>query len=515
MITPDAFRILLLRCFRGKIPQKIMVALSGGVDSMCLTYLLHQYKIQFDPTVQIHAMTIDHSYRPESAQEAVEVGKILQKWGVSHSVTALQYSTDIHEISNFEEVARTMRYQAFQKKCKDLGIGSLLVAHNLNDQLETYLQRLQMNSTLYGLAGLKEKARLPVPEEGPEKQPIYVYRPLLLFDKDLLYSTCVKNDVSWFEDRTNADILLTKRNLLRHLINDCVPTRPELACLSKSALVETTSQIAEAVDFLQARVAGLEAYVKKYGSYSFDEKNASISFEIPQPMWAKLHVSTVSRWLFHTIYPISSAKHFHWSYAKIERQAVPRIFELVSGKLKMTYLNVAFNIQLHDGQVKFLLSRQPHIRSKVKEICQIIDTTSRLLPWKLYDGTWWVRVGSASVRQVLIQPFDARMGKEALKTFPDLPKITANVPVVLDSSHTVLAVPTHGFVHPSIELECRLKAGEASEKYGASHRPEAFTLDQTPNPRSFHSFAPNSTGYVHNFENSHSNELKILTRDSI
>lgn len=121
MIETSVFKSLLAKCFRnGVVPNKVLIALSGGVDSVCLTYLLSQYRDLYNPDLKIHAVTIDHGYREGSSDEAKAVGDLVNKWGVQHNVIPLDYKNrSVHLITNFEEVARTMRYEAFRNLVDD------------------------------------------------------------------------------------------------------------------------------------------------------------------------------------------------------------------------------------------------------------------------------------------------------------------------------------------------------------------------------------------------------------
>ncbi|GEQ67851.1 hypothetical protein JCM33374_g1517 [Metschnikowia sp. JCM 33374] len=342
-----------------------MLALSGGVDSMCLAYLLAQYKAHVQPRMLVSAITIDHGFRKESATEAQKVGEIVRSWGLSHSVEKLQYSQDVHSISNFEEMARVLRYKVFREKCLDQGINALLVAHNRDDQLETFLQRLHMNSTMFGLLGLREKAPLPLMDSSADvEDKIHVYRPLLQFEKSSIRSTCEAHAVPWFEDVSNQDISLTKRNLLRYIINEYVPqsmaSRPELACISRKSLFETTSEVEKLLNVYDTQKEILDQKIKSQGFF-FDAMQAHMEFTIPLSDFDVLKQPVLARWLYEMIYPISSAKHFHWSYAKLERQAMPRLWAWLDAPdaiLAMTYLNVSFRVQIEDTNVKFHISRQ-------------------------------------------------------------------------------------------------------------------------------------------------------------
>lgn len=459
MIDPNAFRLQLLKCFSGKVPSKLLVALSGGVDSMCLAYLLLQYKKIYDPKVEIHTMTIDHGYRQTSHAEASKVGTIMKKWGLHHHLHLLSYDKDICDISNFEEVARTLRYQAFQEKCHEHGIGALMVAHNLNDRLETYLQRLQMNSTIFGLGGLRPKVELPIRATIPNEA--MVYRPLLQFEKCQIKDTCIKNDVIWFEDPTNADRNLTKRNLHRYMINEYIPDqvsrRPELLVLSKESLTKTIREIDSALEMLENRISALDHYILKWGDYKFNHEHAYLSFSIPIKVWNSLDNSVAARWLFQQICPLSSAKHLHWSYAKIERRAMPRIKEFINAKqktLRFTYINIVFRLTTDDGILHFCLSKQPPEKNSTESTVRSVNVPSS---WILVDRTWWVKINSAMTEKVRIGLYGLGQKKQLQKAFPlVVPGRMENLPIVM-ADDEIVSLPTLGLAKEGYSVDISYK----------------------------------------------------------
>lgn len=469
MISANAFRRLLLRCFEGRPPNKVLVALSGGVDSMCLTYLLSQYRRQVQPLMKIYAVTIDHGFRAELSEEAAQVGQLVLQWGVTHAVEKLRYEQDVSDISNFEEVARNLRYQVFQEQCDQHGIGTLMVAHNLDDQVETFLQRLQMNSTIYGLLGLKPSAKLPIRPSGPD-QAIEVLRPLLAFDKAAIRATCEQQGVKWFEDATNVDPHLTKRNLLRYMINDYVPTyitaRPELACVSKGELLTSVLQIQQTLTSLHVNQKALNAYIKE-GTFTFNAQNACISFTVPVAFWCSLDDLVSGKWLYLLISPFSSTNHLHWMYAKLQRQAIPRIKNFLAGPediMHMTYLNMSFKLEKAGDQVKFEITKQEPQRHE-RLLCDM-ELTDSMLSWTLLDKCWWLRASCESDRTVEVLFYNSSMKRQVMAAFPEFAKTVKGsflfavgvVPVIIDKdTREVLSLPTHGLVRDGVDIECVLK----------------------------------------------------------
>lgn len=481
MISCEAFAKLMEKCFAGRsIPNAIAIALSGGVDLFCLTYLLNKYRKTHRPDMSITAITIDHLYRDGSKEEARNVGEIVKHWGINHVVESLQYDTPVRNINNFEEVARTKRYEKFQDICHQLQCDALFVGHNLNDQLETFLQRLQQNSSLFGLRGLHTVGLLPLAAKGPITYipPVNIYRPLLLFERSEIEDTCIRNNIKWFEDHSNKDIQLTKRNFLRHLINDVIPARlsqpnnQELACISKEEITSTYNQVMSLTDMYQEQIDHMRANLEQAGKIILIPQNGSISIQISHDIFRQTEQTVFARFLYQLLSPISSVKHYHWSYAKLERQAIPNIFDFYSKeykkKLKLTYLNVLFDITKFDEYIDFNLSRQPISRDDLNNIITSVTVSKDWSNWVLFDRRYWLRLRSTTLDQfsLNIVPFNEKSHKHQvleMMNFSEEEKTNTSrflsVPVI-ECNGEVLSLPTYElYRNNDIEVEWCLKAG--------------------------------------------------------
>ncbi|CZS89644.1 uncharacterized protein RAG0_00959 [Rhynchosporium agropyri] len=231
----------------------IGLAISGGVDSMALAFLCSSMKDRLslgNTHTDFRAFVVDHGVREGSHQEAAAVCGSLDKRGIQSHILQIKLPSTRGSSSNFESAARTYRFRALGKACRRWGMESLLLAHHEDDQVETIMMRL-MEGHRTGLTGMKESSSIPecygihgVHESGgldylagagiipaepnvmkasgdrpqllTETGGVRLYRPLLGFSKERLIATCKANDVSWFEDHTNADKTLTKRNAIRY-----------------------------------------------------------------------------------------------------------------------------------------------------------------------------------------------------------------------------------------------------------------------------------------------------------
>ncbi|ODQ45150.1 hypothetical protein PICMEDRAFT_73928 [Pichia membranifaciens NRRL Y-2026] len=193
-----------------RLPSRVALALSGGVDSVVLLNLLVRYKREIRPDLEIHALTVDHGLRAESTHEARRLQQVVlgeMAYPVAHEVLTIRTPISRRQV---ERHARDLRYGLLYAYCEQRGIRSVFMGHHLDDQLETYVMRLLSNSTLFGLAGIRPLA----PGNLHGRHAVDLVRPLLGVTKADIYGHARAQSLTWFEDRTNADAGLTARNQL-------------------------------------------------------------------------------------------------------------------------------------------------------------------------------------------------------------------------------------------------------------------------------------------------------------
>lgn len=170
---------------------KIAVAVSGGGDSLALTLLLNDWATARGG--KILALTVDHGLRDGSGAEAQTLHAELQKRGIPHDILAWQGDKPATHI---QERAREMRYKLLAQKCAEAGFDTLAVAHNAEDQMETFWMRLAHGSGLDGLAGMAASS---------QKGGLRIIRPLLHFSRAELRDVCKTYGAAWAEDPSNAN----------------------------------------------------------------------------------------------------------------------------------------------------------------------------------------------------------------------------------------------------------------------------------------------------------------------
>ncbi|KAF2833027.1 hypothetical protein CC86DRAFT_461486 [Ophiobolus disseminans] len=240
-------------------------AISGGVDSMALACLYNKVRQTERFLPEAHGFIVDHKARPESTEEANWVAEQLRsRFDMEATVLTLTWPEDV-DPKRFETEARTRRYRALGRACRDHKIQALMVAHHADDQAETVMMRLANNRLRTGLKGMQRVEWIPecegiygVYHSGKKQRPdpslhipfpvetggIQILRPLLAMEKSRLIATCEEEGVKWAEDRTNQVPTIASRNAIRHIYKH--HKLPE--ALSIQSLVDTSL-------YMQRRVA--------------------------------------------------------------------------------------------------------------------------------------------------------------------------------------------------------------------------------------------------------------------
>ena len=221
----------------------IVLAVSGGPDSVALMWLTARWRRSFARGPRLLAVTIDHGLRPEAAREAREVKRLAQELELPHRT--MRWSGDKPK-AGVPAAARTARYRLLAQAARNLGATHVLTAHTRDDQAETLLMRLLRGS---GIAGLSAMARESARED------LLLVRPLLDVPKSRLIATLNKAKIGFADDPTNRDTVLT-RPRLRQLL-------PLLAAEGGDArgLARLASRLARANAAVDVLADGAERYL--------------------------------------------------------------------------------------------------------------------------------------------------------------------------------------------------------------------------------------------------------------
>lgn len=175
--------------------NKNLLALSCGVDSTALFFILVELKIDFDIAI------VDYNLREESKEEVNYAKELAKKYSKEIFIKDAKLSD-----SNFEKEARDIRYSFFEQIIKEHNYKNLLTAHQLNDKLEWFLMQFTKGAGLVELMGFNEI----------EKRENYtLIRPLIEFSKEELKEYLESKNIKYFIDKSNFDTKY-RRNYFRH-----------------------------------------------------------------------------------------------------------------------------------------------------------------------------------------------------------------------------------------------------------------------------------------------------------
>ena len=152
--------------------KKYLVAVSGGPDSLALVALTKAYT--FRNKTKFYYLLVDHNIRKNSNREAKKVKNLLKKKYFNLKVLINKKKIT----KNIQAEARNVRYDILKSFCKKNNIKVILTAHNLEDQVETFLIRLSRGSGLKGLSAMKSLSKI--------NNQVILFRPLLDTQKQFL-----------------------------------------------------------------------------------------------------------------------------------------------------------------------------------------------------------------------------------------------------------------------------------------------------------------------------------------
>jgi len=222
----------------------LVLAVSGGPDSVALMWLAARWQRGLTRGPRLHVVTVDHGLRPEAAREARAVKRLATELGLTHRTLRWRGAKPK---TGLPAAAREARYRLLAEAARKAGATHVLTAHTRDDQAETLLMRLLRGS---GLAGLSAMARLT------ERDGIVLARPLLDVPKAQLVATLRRAKIDFADDPTNRDTAFT-RPRLRALL-------PQLAAEGGDArnLARLAARLARANAAVEVLVDGAERFLQ-------------------------------------------------------------------------------------------------------------------------------------------------------------------------------------------------------------------------------------------------------------
>ena len=238
--------------------QPVLVAISGGADSVALLDVLHRAGYTC-----IAAHCNFHLRGTESDRDEAFVRELCATMGVSLEVAQFNTISYAKEkgIGN-EQAARDLRYAWFDEVAQLRKCQAVVVAHHQNDQAETLLLNLKRGTGLRGLAGMRPKSNNPVVPDG-----VPIVRPLLCTTRDYIeHYLRDKRGLKWVNDSTNKDLTIS-RNAIRKQLKSY--TKSEIEHIARTA--EYIQGYVDILDGKDTREAGIARLYEETRAYGFAE----------------------------------------------------------------------------------------------------------------------------------------------------------------------------------------------------------------------------------------------------
>ena len=186
--------------------QNFIVAVSGGPDSLALSFLSKIYSIK--KRLNVRYFIVDHKLRDNSTKEAAFVKMLLKKLSINLKVLTWVGNKPK---SNIQSIARNKRYKLLTSEAKKLNINNILLGHHKDDLVENFFIRILRGSGLNGMVSFDHTSNL---------QNINLIRPLLKFSKKNLEYITKKVFKNYVEDPSNKNNEFKRvkiRNFIKNL----------------------------------------------------------------------------------------------------------------------------------------------------------------------------------------------------------------------------------------------------------------------------------------------------------
>lgn len=244
----------LLKAHPGLAHHRLLLALSGGVDSMTLAELLRKAGVNFS------AAHCNFQLRATSSDEDE---KFVRNYCINHQIPFFTKKFDVEafkQSGNYstQMAARELRYRWFRELMAERDFDWLLTAHHLDDSFETFLINLTRGSGLKGLLGIRQETN-------------NVLRPLLSWSKEEILNYAQQHQIRWQEDESNVETDYA-RNKIRHLIH------PVLSQIHPEYL----KNFAKTIDFLQNDKSLITNHIEKIRNKIFKKDNEDILMDIAE-----------------------------------------------------------------------------------------------------------------------------------------------------------------------------------------------------------------------------------------
>ncbi|MBN1862038.1 MAG: tRNA lysidine(34) synthetase TilS [Dehalococcoidales bacterium] len=221
----------------------LVVAVSGGPDSVCLLHILNGLKETLG--IELHAAHLNHQLRGAEAEADAEyVANLAQSLGIPLTVEKGEVKEyQAQRRISLEEAAREVRYRFLAQTASSLGAGEVAVGHTRDDNIETILMHLIRGSGTRGLKGLCPRSQWPAADTN-----LTIIRPLLGMSREETQDYCREHDLNPRLDASNLSLSPLRNRIRLKLLPQLKGYNPRIV----EALLRTARLTADDLAFLEA-----------------------------------------------------------------------------------------------------------------------------------------------------------------------------------------------------------------------------------------------------------------------
>ena len=242
--------------------QKLVVAVSGGPDSVCLLHILVKLREKFD--ISLHVAHLNHQLRgTDSEADAQYVADLARKLDLPATIERRDVKAyQAKQRLSLEEAAREVRYAFLAQVARSIGADRVTVGHTVDDHIETILMHLIRGTGTRGLRGLQPSSQW----QSPSGNTLTIIRPLLTISREETTDYCHQHQFEARLDASNLSLSPLRNRIRQQLLPLLQSYNPQVI----EALLRTARIAADGLAFIDKEVA------RVWGEIAQEQENTII-----------------------------------------------------------------------------------------------------------------------------------------------------------------------------------------------------------------------------------------------
>lgn len=334
----------------------IVVAVSGGPDSMALLSLLESY---FKTIICVH---VNHNTGRIGQKEEEQ---FVKEYALTHHHKFETMTIETYRNNNFHDEAHRIRYQFFEKILKKYHSSYLFTAHHGDDLMETMIFRMMRGSSIQSFHGFSKISK---------QKDYFIVRPLLEYTKNQLLQYNEINHIPYCIDSSNASDVYTRNRIRKYIL-------PFMKSENKNVhlkFLNLSNELQELENYVQRQMAS--EFNKRFQNNVLDIANwkkiesliqkriimsmLSIIYRNNQQVLEKKHINMILNMILHS----SSGTEIHLPNKKILRKEYDRLEWLTKEENNSYQLEINSDVVLPNGH-QIIIKKQEETDSNF--VCRL------------------------------------------------------------------------------------------------------------------------------------------------